>query len=307
MGKNIIQTRNLSKKYKDGFAVNSLNMTLEQGAIYGLIGQNGAGKTTLIRMLMGLVRPTSGEIAIWEKTDDSSLLKGRQRIGSIIETPAIYSNMTAQQNLEMVRIQRGIPGKDCINYCLKEVDLVNTGDKMAGKFSLGMKQRLAIAMALLSEPELLILDEPVNGLDPVGIVQIREMLKRINRERGVTILISSHILSEVYQMATCYGIMNKGLLIEELSADALNKKSRKYIEIKVDNSAKAATIIDRELATPNYEIFPDNCIRLYDHVENPGMVNMKLTENMVFVESIMTVGDNLEDYFLRVTGGGKSA
>ncbi len=307
MDKYVIHTNNLSKKYKSVFAVNSLNLSIRQGEIYGLIGQNGAGKTTLIRMLMGLTYPTSGEIVLWGKSDEKHLLKARQRIGSIIEMPTFYSNMTTRQNLELVRIQRGIPGKNCIEHCLKEVGLNNTENKKAGKFSLGMKQRLAIAIALLSEPELLILDEPVNSLDPVGIVQIRELLKKINREKGVTILISSHILSEVYQLATCFGIMNKGLLIDELTADSLNKKSRKYIKIKVDDATKAATVIEREINTSNYEVLQENCIHLYDYVENSGIVNYKLATNGVLVESITSVGEDLEDYFLKVTGGGKSA
>ena len=303
----VIQTRNLTKKYKSVHAVNSVNMTIKRGEIYGLIGQNGAGKTTLFRMLMGLARPDSGEVALWGKCDEKSLLQGRQRIGSIIETPSLYSQMTAQQNLEIVRLQRGIPGKGCIRQCLNEVGLEDTGNKKAGKFSLGMKQRLSIAAALLSEPELLVMDEPVNGLDPVGIVQIRELMKKINKERGVTILISSHILSEVYQMATAYGIMNKGVLVEELTSDMLDKKSRKCLEIKVDDAAKASTVIDKELNTTNYEVLPGNRIRLYEYVENSGIVNLKLTSNKVMVESIIAVGESLEDYFIKTTGGAANA
>ncbi len=299
----VIQTRNLSKKFKSQYAVNSLNMSVKKGDIYGLIGQNGAGKTTLIRILTGLVYPTAGEIAIWGESGESALLGGRKRIGSIIEMPAFHPNMSAGQNLEMVRLQRGIPGKDCIGRCLKEVGLEDTGSKKAGRFSLGMKQRLAIAMALLSEPEMLILDEPINGLDPIGIVEIRELLKKINRERRVTILISSHILSEVYQMATCYGIMKKGELIEELTMDELNRKSRKCLEITVDDASKAAVVIEREFGTTNFEILPGRKIHLYDHMENPGEVNRKLNTNRIVVESIQPVGDDLEAYFLKAAGG----
>jgi ABC-2 type transport system ATP-binding protein len=303
MGGFVIQTRNLSKKFKSQYAVNSLNMSVKKGDIYGLIGQNGAGKTTLIRLLTGLVYPTAGEIAIWGENSEAALLGSRKRIGSIIETPAFHPNMNARQNLEMVRLQRGIPGKDCIDRCLKEAGLEDTGSKKAGRFSLGMKQRLAIAAALLSDPEMLILDEPVNGLDPIGIVEIREFLKKINRERGVTILISSHILSEVYQMVTCYGIMKKGELIEELTLDELNKKSRKCLEIIVDDAAKAAVVLEREFGATNFEILPGRKIRLYDHMENPGEVNRTLNTNRVVVESIKPVGDDLEAYFLKVAGG----
>ncbi len=303
MGGFVIQTRNLSKKFKSQYAVNSLNMSVKKGDIYGLIGQNGAGKTTLIRLFMGLVYPTAGEIALWGESGEAALLEGRKRIGSIIETPAFHPNMNARQNLEMVRLQRGIPGKECIDRCLREVGLEDTGSKKAGSFSLGMKQRLAIASALLSDPEMLILDEPVNGLDPIGIVEIREFLKKINRERGVTILISSHILTEVYQMATGYGIMKKGELVEELTMDELNKKGRKCLEITVDDAPKAAAVIERELGTTNFEILPGRKIHLYDRMDNPGEVNRTLNDNRIVVKSIQPVGEDLEAYFLKVAGG----
>ncbi|HEX3028941.1 MAG TPA: ABC transporter ATP-binding protein [Clostridia bacterium] len=306
MEKCIIRAANLSKKYNSGFAVRSLNMLVKKGEIYGLIGQNGAGKTTLFRILMGLVHPTSGEIELWGKNDEASLMQSRKRMGSIIEMPSFYLQMTAKQNLELVRLKRGIPGKDCIMRCLKEVDLEDAAEKKVCKFSLGMKQRLGIAAALLSEPEILVLDEPINGLDPIGIVQIRELFKRINRERGVTILISSHILSEIYQTATCYGIMKKGVLIEELTAEELNKKNRKCLEIIVDDASKATTVIDRELNTSNYEVLPGNKIHLFDHVEQSGLVNSKLNKSMITVESITPIGEDLEDYFIKIAGGDRS-
>ncbi|UOO38411.1 ATP-binding cassette domain-containing protein [Oscillospiraceae bacterium CM] len=303
MGGFVIQTRNLSKKFKSQYAVNSLNMSVKKGDIYGLIGKNGAGKTTFIRLIMGLIYPTEGEIAMWGESSETALLEGRKRVGSIIETPAFHPNMNAKQNLEMVRLQRGIQGKDCIDRCLKDVGLEDTGSKKASRFSLGMKQRLAIGAALISDPEMLILDEPVNGLDPIGIVEIRELLKKINRERGVTILISSHILSEVYQMATCYGIMHKGELIEELTMYELNNKSRKYLQITVDDASKAAVVIEREFGTTNFEILPGSKIHLYDRTDNPGEVNRILNTNRIVVESIQLMGEDLEAYFLKSVGG----
>ena len=200
----VLKTYNLCKKYKDQMAVDNVSMTIRKGDIYGFIGQNGAGKTSLIRMITGLAHRTSGEIELFGGSGEEALNKGREFIGSLIESPAFYKNMTARENLEVSRLVRNIPGKECIDEVLNLVGLKDTGKKKVKDFSLGMRQRLGIANALLGNPKLLILDEPINGLDPMGIIEIRELLKKINTEKDITILISSHILGELSEMATTY-------------------------------------------------------------------------------------------------------
>lgn len=222
MTKFICETKNLSKKYKDFYALKNVNLTIPKGEIYGLVGENGAGKTTLIRLLTGLNFKSEGEIILFGHKDN--LQHERSKIGCTIEMPALYKDMTASQNLEVQRIQRGIPNKKCITDTLELIGLSNAGKKRVANFSLGMKQRLALGVALLGEPEFLILDEPVNGLDPTGIIELRELLKKLVKEREVTILISSHILSELHQLATCYGFLHKGELLKQISTEELNEE-----------------------------------------------------------------------------------
>lgn len=220
----LLQTIDLTKKYKDQMALAHVNLTVRKGDIYGFIGQNGAGKSTLLRVVTSLARPTSGVVSLFGESSGAGLIEARKRVGAIIESPTLFPDMTARDNLEVHRLQRGIPGKSCISKTLELVGLQDTGNKKAKNFSLGMKQRLGLAIALLGDPELLILDEPTNGLDPMGIVQLRELIKGLNREKGLTILISSHILSELHQLATTYGIIHKGKLLEQISHEELNVK-----------------------------------------------------------------------------------
>ena len=226
MADTIFYSNGLCKKYGAALALDNVDITIKRGEIYGLIGENGAGKTTLMRIMSGLVFKTSGEISLFETSDKNSLAKQRQRIGFIVETPAIYPDMTATENLEVQRLQRGISGKACIEKALHMVGLTNTGTKKAKHFSLGMKQRLGLAAALLSEPEFLVLDEPVNGLDPTGIVEIREILKKLNNEHGTTILISSHMLGELYQLASCYGFIHEGKILEQITLAQLDERCK---------------------------------------------------------------------------------
>ena len=220
----VFSANGLSKKYASTVALDNLDMAVGRGEIYGLVGENGAGKTTLMRILSGLAFKTSGEMSLFGTSDKNSLAGQRQRIGFLVEMPALYPDMTAAENLEVQRLQRGIPGKTCIGKALRTVGLTDTGKKKAQHFSLGMKQRLGLAMALLGEPEFLVLDEPVNGLDPTGIVETREILKKLNKEYGTTILISSHMLSELYQLASCYGFIHKGRLLEQTTLAQLDEQ-----------------------------------------------------------------------------------
>src|SRR5690625_4137239 len=229
----VVQTNNMTKKYRKHHVVDHVNMHVKKGSIYGFIGLNGAGKSTCIRLITGLTDPTSGTIELFGATNPREMAASRKRIGTMIEHPALFPNMTAVQNLEVVRLQRGIPGKKCIMETLEKVGLADTGNKKVRRFSLGMKQRLGIAIALLSSPELLILDEPINGLDPIGVVEIRHLLQQLNKEYGVTIIISSHILAEVHQIATHYGIIHKGKLIKQCTASEIEDNCREYYHIQV--------------------------------------------------------------------------
>lgn len=299
----VLKTYHLSKKYQDKMALNKVNLSIEKGSIYGFIGQNGAGKSTLIRLITGLAYPTTGTFALFGESNGQELIEARKRIGTIIEGPALYPNMTASENLEAHRLLKGIPGKDCIEETLILVGLSNTGKKKAKNFSLGMKQRLGLAIALLGDPEFLILDEPINGLDPMGVVEIRELLKKLNQEYGITILISSHILSELHLLATHYGIIHEGELLEQFSAKELNEKCQQYLHIKVDNTNKAATVIERHFKTQDFEVMPEGSIKLFAYVDVPRKVSKALTSEGLVIEQFMPMGEDLETYFTKRIGG----
>ena len=299
----ILKTYNITKKYGNQVAVNNVNMTIKKGEIYGFIGQNGAGKTTLIRLITGLIHKSSGEIELLGATGEAELNKSRTMVGSLIETPSFYTNMTARENLEVSRLVRNIPGKKCIDEVLELVGLKDVEKKKVKNFSLGMRQRLGIANALMGNPKLLILDEPINGLDPMGIVEIRELLKKINKEKDMTILISSHILSELSELATTYGIISNGKLIEEITSEELAEKCRQYIDLKVDDTSRAVTLLERELGISDYEVLEDKKIKVFSNLDNVGEVNSILSKSGVIVESISIKGENLEEYFMNKIGG----
>ena len=256
MNVTVFEAINITKKYRNTLALNQVSMSVMQGDIYGFIGENGAGKTTMIRLLTGLAEPTTGKIALFGESN-KKLAKQRERIGCIIESPSLYLDMTAYENLEVQRLQRGIPGKGCIDNALALVGLKDTGKKKAKDFSLGMRQRLALAIALLGNPEFLVLDEPINGLDPTGIIELRNLLKRLNKERGITILISSHILTELHQLANRYGILHEGKLLQEITATELDKRCKKHLLLQVNDVAAASVLLESKLNTSNFSVMPD--------------------------------------------------
>lgn len=299
----ILRTNALTKKYKNDYALKNVDVTIKRGEIYGLIGQNGAGKTTMLRLITGLAFPTNGSIELFENNDRREMTAAHKRMGAIIENPALFPNMTAYENLEVQRLQRGIPGRECIKKALKLVGLEGTGKKKVKNFSLGMKQRLGLAIALLSDPEFIILDEPTNGLDPMGIVEMRELLKKLNREKGLTVLISSHILSELYQLATKFGIIHQGQLLEEISAGELNDKCRQYLRIKVDEPAKGVNVLEEKLSAHDFEILSDGTIKLYSYLDDVHLVSRTLTEHGLVIEHLSQNGDSLENYFTKLIGG----
>lgn len=298
----ILRTYNLTKDFKGFSAVKNLNMNIKQGEIYGFLGENGAGKTTAIRMIMGLVKPTAGEVELFSQKASNQNRNLLQKIGSMIEYPGFYPNLTAGENLEIHRRMMGMQNKDCVMEALKIAGIQEVENKKVKEFSLGMKQRLGIARAILHHPEFLILDEPTNGLDPGGIKEIRELILELCHTKGITFLISSHILSEIQQMATKIGIIHKGQLLEEIEYDELQKRNRHYINIKVNDDKKASIILEQKFSISDYVIWEKNNLRVYENLEKASEINKILVSNDLRVDEICVKADSLEDYFLRLTG-----
>ncbi|MEI4804498.1 ABC transporter ATP-binding protein [Bacillus sp. FJAT-51639] len=300
----IIKTTNLTKIYGKQKSVDHLNINVNQGEIYGFIGRNGAGKTTTIRMLLGLIKPTSGKIEIFGEDFFQNQKEILRRIGSIVEVPGFYENLTARENLLINAKIIGVHKKNALEEALEIVGLQHETKKLVGKYSLGMKQRLGIARALLHYPELLILDEPTNGLDPIGIKEMRKLIKSLAQERNITILISSHILTEVEQLVDHMGIIHEGKLLEEISLDALRKTNRKYLEFQVNDDNKAAMLLEKQFHIFDYEVHDEGNIRVYSHFGQQGQINKMFVQNDIEVLKIMMSEDRLEDYFTKLVGGG---
>lgn len=307
MAEYAIEVQNLTKTYGRLRALDHVSFKVPKGQIYGLVGKNGAGKTTLMRVLTNQTIGETGEITIFGQSTPQGLNKMRRRSGVMIEIPSFYPFLTARENLEYYRRQRGIAGKACIDEVLEQVELTNTGNKKFKNFSLGMKQRLGLALALMNHPELLILDEPVNGLDPEGIVQFRNILIKMNREHQVTIMISSHILAELQNLATHYTFMDQGKILQDISEKDLAALSREHIEIEVDSAEKAAAVLERILGCVSYEVLPGNKIRVYELLRQPDMIAEALVQNDVRLYSMKTNHMNLEDYFIGLIGGDVNA
>jgi len=303
----ILKTTNLVKKYKDKFAVNQVSLTVEKGDIFGLIGQNGAGKTTFMRMIMGLTSPDSGDIQLFGETDKKRIALTRGRTGSVIETPALFENMTGEQNLEYFRIQQGIPDKRRVHECLEIVELLpsETGRKKVRNYSLGMKQRLGLALAILKRPDFLILDEPTNGLDPTGIIKMRDLIARLSAE-GISLLISSHILSELAQVANKYAIIHQGELIKSLTREELLFECKSALNVVVDDMAKAVFTLETTLGITNYRHISDHHLHIYDVANNPAEVAAQLVQAGVRLSALHEIGDTLETYYIKIIRGDAS-
>ena len=291
----VLQTNNLTKKYKDFVALDNVTISIRKGDIYGLIGRNGAGKTTLMKTITTLTDKTGGSFSLFGSEEE--LTESKRRIGCLIESPAFFDNLTAYQNLKYYSIQKGIVDEKQIDKVLKIVDLFKEKNKKFKKFSLGMKQRLGIAFAILDNPDFIILDEPINGLDPIGIKEIRDTLKRLNEEEKITILISSHILSELYLIANHFCFIDKGKIIKDISKEELDLECSKCIVIKTKDVKKGAVVLEKELSTTNYKVIDNTEIRLYDYLENSAKVNKTLLTNGVEITGIYESGISLEDYF----------
>ena len=299
----VIETKQLTKIYGEQTAVSKVNLHVKKGRIYGLLGRNGAGKTTIMKMVLGLTSITSGEVDVFGKN-----IKGREkrvypRIGAIIETPGFYPNLTGTENLEIFAKLRGTAAPHAVKNALEIVGLPYKDKKLFSKYSLGMKQRLGIANAILHDPELLILDEPTNGLDPIGIAEVRDFIKELSAAQGKTILISSHILSEISLLADDIGIIDNGVLLEESGMRELEEKNRKYILLQVSDIPKATLILERQFHLTDYSVQDDHTLRLYDASLDMGEVNKVLVMQDITVMSSLLCNDTLEDYFKKITGG----
>ncbi len=303
MSKYVIKTKNLTKQYGTQKSVADLNIHVKQGRIYGLLGRNGAGKTTTMKMLLGLTQPTSGEVTIWGKPLRTNEKKLLPRIGSLIESPGFYPNLTAAENLRIFATLRGVPNRNAIKNALDLVELPYQDKKLFSQYSLGMKQRLAIALAIMHDPELLILDEPINGLDPIGIAEVRTFIRDLCTERGKTILISSHILSEIALLADDIGIIDHGALLEEESLAELEAKSSRHIRFTVSSTTQAARILERNFHETRFTILDDHNMRLHNLDISVGDIVTAFVENGLTVSEACVCEESLEDYFKRVTGG----
>ncbi|AVK84266.1 bacitracin ABC transporter ATP-binding protein [Lysinibacillus sp. B2A1] len=301
----IIQTNNLTKIYQEKEVVSNVNMHVKKGEIYGFLGPNGAGKTTVMRMVMNLVKPSSGEIEIFGEKVNPHSYEMLKRMGSIIEYPVFYDKLTAHEILDLHCEYIGYYNKDAIRSTLDLVQLKNIENKAVKDFSLGMKQRLGIARAILTKPEVLILDEPINGLDPLGIKEFRKLFQLLSKEYGMTLLISSHILGEMEQIADTIGVIKDGKLIEEVSMEKVRLQKTEYIELKTNNVKKAAYELHKTLNITNFKVLNDTTIRIYDMKTSQGELSKTLVLNGVLVEEINKKDYSLEDYFLKIINGGE--
>lgn len=296
--RDILQLEGLTKIYGKGkqIAIDNFNLTIKKGHIYGLIGPNGAGKTTIMKMIAGLTAPTRGKIAIFGSFQN--LEEGRSRMSFMLEAPYLDGSMTALENMQYIRYIRGVAKEERIKEILELVGLADDGKKLVRQFSLGMKQRLGIGMALLPSPEIMILDEPVNGLDPEGIVDVRNMLRKLCLEDGITILISSHLLSELSELCTDFVIMNHGKLVECFSDEELAEKCRSFLTIQTNDIDKTAAVLEQKLHLAEYKVMEKEEIRLFTHLDEVEMVSKTITDSGLVLTKLVAEGENLEEYYL---------
>lgn len=303
MEKFVLQTENLTKKYGTYTVLDNVSISLEKKHIYGFIGENGAGKSTFMKIITGLTYPTSGTYSIMGKESSREREKMRRHIGSMIEEPALYPNYTILQNLELQRTLVGNPDKSASDKVLEMVDLSDAKNKKVHTLSMGMKQRLSIAMALIGNPQILILDEPINGLDPKNIVALRNLLQKLNEEKNITIFISSHILSELYLLATDYIFIHKGKIIDVITHDELEARCRKYICIKTDAVPMALTVLDKIMDNPEYKVVSEDTIHLYSDMDNIEKISRAFIQHEIVITELSVMEQTLEDYFMGITGG----
>lgn len=302
MSEYVFETTALTKTYSSKNVVDKVSLKIRKGDVYGFIGENGAGKTTTIKLAVGLIKATSGNMKLF---DSDNLNNGRKKIGVVIENPAFYPYMSAKQNIEIQRIMKGISDTKITDKILNIVGLSDTKSKPVKKFSLGMKQRLGIGLALVGNPEFLILDEPINGLDPMGIKEVRDLIIKLNKEAGITVLISSHILGELSKMCTAYGVISEGKLVSQVTREELNRFIGEHINLKVNNTEKTLEILNSKFGISNVNV-NDNTISIYDNVEYLSDLDKALEEENITVQSISKCEENYEDYFINLMKGEKT-
>lgn len=298
-----VKLHQITKIYGKQKAIDKVSINVETGDIYGLIGKNGAGKTTILKLISGLIHKDSGNMEILDEVTEHGLNRARKRTGSLIDNPYLYPYFDARRNLEYYRIQKGIKDKAVVDETLKLIGLYNVNRKKFSKYSLGMKQRLGIGQAIIGRPALLILDEPINGLDPTGIVELRELLLKVNKELGTTIILSSHILNEMSMIANKYAFIHEGKLVEEISRDELEEKCRRYLKLKVNDTKKTIIILEKELEIQHYKVLNNNEIEIYEELNNLNLITKSLIENNIEIKSVNEGTQTLEDYFIKLIGG----
>lgn len=303
MNQYVIETVNLTKKYKTQIAVDRINIHVPKGKIYALLGRNGAGKTITMKMLLNLIRPTSGSLSLFGENFSDFCRKNYHRIGSMIEAPAFYQNLTARENLEILSRLRGRHRKDTVDHAIKVVHMDKKDKKLFREYSLGMKQRLGLAAAIMHEPELPILDEPMNGLDPVGIHETRSYLLQLCKEKGTTIFISSHVLNEIEQLADVIGILNKGKMLEETNMQQLYRHNRRYAEFEVSDVNRAVLVLERRFHISDYAVIDNGTLRLYDKLDCRAEINSAFVKEGIAVANVSICTGTLEDYFTNLVGG----
>lgn len=300
MKETIIEARSLTKKYGDVTALKDVDITVKRGDIYGLVGDNGAGKTTFLKLLTGQIFASGGELKLFGAYDEQEIRENRKRTGAIIETPGYYPKLSIEQNLEYYRIQRGVPGKKRVQETIKQIGLWEQRKRKGGALSLGMKQRLGLGIALLCEPELLILDEPINGLDPSGIIEVRNLLLKLNHEKNITIIISSHILPELEHITNKYGFLSRGWLVQEITAEKLHEECAGYIEIAVSEPERYAALLEKAHGGKGYQVMADMGIRILNPVSSIEEYSNLASRNGMDILRLETKQMSLEDYYMKL-------
>lgn len=300
MRENVIETRGLTKRFGDFTALDSVSINVPRGEIFGLVGDNGAGKTTLLRMLMGHAFPTGGELLLFGQGGERKLRRARRRLGALVGAPGLFPGMTVEQTLEYYRIQKGIPGKERVSQTLHAVGLYERRHARCKALSTGMAQRLGLAIALIGEPEVLILDEPINGLDPSGIIEMRNLLLALNEERNVTILLSSHILSEMQQIATTYAFIEKGRLVEQIDARTLEERQANHLEIEVSDPEKFAVFLGAHFPNERFKVLPDQTIQIINPQMDPAQISALAAQNGIAILGMRRQKQTLEEHYLNL-------
>ena len=299
-----IEAKQITKSYGSVLALDQVNLHIRTGSIYGLIGDNGAGKSTFLKLLAGHIFPTAGELRLFGQYEEKEQRRCRRQIGVMIEQPGFFPNLTVEDTLEYYRIQRGIPGKEKVEEVLNLTDIREKRREKCKKLSMGQKQRLGLAIAMIGEPRLLVLDEPINGLDPSGIIEFRALLLRLNREKNLTILLSSHILSELQQTATVFGFLNKGKLLEEISAEKLHEKCADCLDISVTDPEEYAALLAKHFPEEPFQVLPDRTIRIRGCLREPEEYSRLAAENGLYIRGLELRRASLEEYYMNLKNGG---